>query len=88
MRVAVNGLIFAAVNGEIGLAIAVQIQFAQRDTALDWLLEDSGSHASPVKSLRGEAHVFTERASSVTGPHLSVSSGGDSSGSIAGYSGK
>jgi hypothetical protein len=57
-RVAVNGLIFAAVNTEIGLAVTVQIELAQRHAALDRLLEDPRTHASPVpRHFAGKSNV-------------------------------
>ena len=46
--VAVNRLIFSAVDGEVCLAVAVQVEFAQSDGALDWLLEDSCHNRSAV----------------------------------------
>ncbi len=40
-RIAVDCFEFAAVHGEVGLAIAVEIEFAQRDAADHGLLEDA-----------------------------------------------
>jgi len=39
MWIAVNGLIFAAVNCEICLPVAIQIKLAERNTSLDRFLE-------------------------------------------------
>lgn len=47
-RIAINRLVFSAVNGEVGLAIAVEIQPPQHDAAGDRLLEDSGGDAHSV----------------------------------------
>ena len=46
--VAVDGLIFSAVNSEIRLTVAIQIKLAQSDATMERFLEDSRSHASPV----------------------------------------
>src|SRR3954453_15752592 len=46
--VAVNGLIFSAVNTEIRLTVAIQIELSQSDAAVDRFLEDSSNHASPA----------------------------------------
>ena len=47
--IAVNSLVLASVNNEVGLTVAVQIEFAQSDPAFDRLLEDPSrySHAMP-----------------------------------------
>src|SRR5216684_6765274 len=47
-RVAVNGLIFSAMDAEIRLTVAVQIKASQGDSALDRLLEDPSRYRSPV----------------------------------------
>jgi hypothetical protein len=36
------------VHSEIGLAVAVQVKFAQGKSAFDWRLENSGSHVDSV----------------------------------------
>src|ERR1700677_1335968 len=57
--VAVNGFEFSTVDGEIGLAVAVQIQFAQGDAACDRLLEDAGGDAHVVPGyFTWEARVY------------------------------
>src|SRR5579884_147878 len=50
-RIAIDGLVLSAVDGEIGLTVAIQIQLAQGDAALDRLLENSGNH---VHSMPGD----------------------------------
>ena len=49
-RVAIHRLVFTAVNPEIGLAIAVEVELAQREPATDRLLENS---SADVHSLPG-----------------------------------
>jgi hypothetical protein len=39
--ITIDGFIFSSMNFEIGLAIAVQVQFAQRDSAIDRVLENA-----------------------------------------------
>ena len=46
--VAVDGLVFSAVDSEVGLAVTIQIQFAEGNAALDGLLENSGGDDPPV----------------------------------------
>src|SRR5882672_6239269 len=46
--VAVDGFVLAAVNGEVGLTVAVQVEGAQGDAALDGLLEDPGGDTCAV----------------------------------------
>jgi hypothetical protein len=60
--IAVDGLIFSAVNPEICLTVAIQIKLAQRDTTVDGLLEDSRSHASPVpRHVAGKPSVHRQQ---------------------------
>jgi hypothetical protein len=42
--VAIHGFVFAAVDGQIGLAIAVQVEFAERYGAFHRLFEDAGGY--------------------------------------------
>jgi hypothetical protein len=46
--VAVDGFVFAAVDGQIGLAVAVQVEFAERYGAFDRLLEDTSGYGVAV----------------------------------------
>jgi hypothetical protein len=46
--IAVDGILRAAVDGEVGLTVAVQIQRTQTDAAFDGLLEDAGGYRSAV----------------------------------------
>ncbi len=46
--VTVDGFVLAAVNGEVGLTVAVQVKRAQGDAALDGLLEDPGGDTCAV----------------------------------------
>ena len=46
--IAVDGFVFSAVHGEVGLAVAIQIEFAQGDAAGERLLENSANNFSPV----------------------------------------
>ena len=48
VRVGVDGLVGAAVNGEVRLAIAIEIQAAERDAAFDRLFEDAGDDGAAV----------------------------------------
>jgi hypothetical protein len=45
---AVNGLEVSAVNGEIRLVVAVQIELTQSDADMDGFLEDCRGHDCPV----------------------------------------
>lgn len=47
-RIAIHGLMLAAMNGEIGLAVAVQIELAQGDAACDRLLVDGCGYGAAV----------------------------------------
>src|SRR6266700_4100262 len=58
--VAVNGLIFSAVNTQIRLTVASQIELAQNDAAVDRFLEDSRNHASPAPGHFSGNPVSTE----------------------------
>jgi hypothetical protein len=42
--IAVRGLVFAAMDAEVGLAVAIQIALPQSNATIDALLEDSGRH--------------------------------------------
>src|ERR1700741_4727701 len=46
--IAVHRFIFAAVNSEVGLTVAIEIQLAESDAARDRLLEDAGGDHSVV----------------------------------------
>ena len=47
-RVGVDRLRGAAVDGEVGLAVAVEVQATERDATLDRLLEDAGCHVASL----------------------------------------
>lgn len=47
-RVTIHSLVFASVDGKIGLPVAIKVEFAKRDPAVDWLLKDSGAHIHVV----------------------------------------
>jgi hypothetical protein len=56
--IAVNGFVFAAVNAEIGLAVAIEIELAESEAAGDWLLEDAGGDDGVVpRNFAREADV-------------------------------
>src|SRR5579864_3463519 len=48
-RIAVDCFVAAAVNRQIGLPVAGQVQLVHCDPAGDWLLEDSGEDAAAAK---------------------------------------
>jgi hypothetical protein len=51
---------FAAVDAEVRLTVAVQIELAQSDAACDWLLVDRRSYASPCHATSRGSPVLTE----------------------------
>ena len=60
--VAVDGFVFTAVNGEVGLAVAVEIELAEGDAACDGLLEDAGGDGAAVPfDVAGKATVDGEK---------------------------
>jgi hypothetical protein len=60
-RVAVNGLMLSPMHGKVCLTVAIQIQSPQFDAALDRLLEDPGSYASPMPGdFAGKSRVYRD----------------------------
>ena len=58
-RVAIDGFVLAAVDGEVRLTVAVQIELVQSDAARDGLLEDGGSYDSAVPGdFAGEPDIY------------------------------
>src|SRR5262249_43088143 len=56
--IAVNRFIFTAVDSEVGLAVAIQIQLAKSDAARDSLLEDASDYRRVVPlGFARESHV-------------------------------
>src|SRR5262245_46641905 len=47
-RIAIDRLVFSAVDGEVGLTVAVQVKRAQDDAPLDRLLENAGADVHPM----------------------------------------
>ena len=57
-RVAVNGFMLAAVDCEVRLPVAVQVELAQTNATIDWFLEDSGGYGSRVPNdFAGQADI-------------------------------
>jgi len=57
--IAVDGFVLASVNGEVRLTVAVQVEGAQGDAALDGLLEDPGGDSRAVPGyFAGETGVY------------------------------
>jgi hypothetical protein len=57
-RIDVDGLVSAAVHGEVGLTVAFEVDPGRSDGAFDGLLEDPGQHGPPSPlDLPGKAHV-------------------------------
>jgi hypothetical protein len=46
--IAIYGFVFAAMHGEVGLLVAIEIEFAQKDAARDGFLEYAGSDVAAV----------------------------------------
>ena len=71
--IAINGFVFSAVNTEICLTVAIQIELSQSDAAVDRFLEDSCNHASPVPPhFRGGSFQYSPTVPSYgAGPQLS-----------------
>ena len=67
-RIGIDRLRDAAVDCEVGLAVAVEVQATERDATLDRLLEDSGCHVASLPAHgareadvdRDDTHDFTE----------------------------
>jgi hypothetical protein len=56
--VAVDGLVLTAVDGEIRLAVAIQVQLSQRNAVFNRLLVDPGrDFRSPPKHFAGQSNV-------------------------------
>src|SRR5215467_560922 len=47
-RIAVDRFVFSSVHGEIGLPVAIQVQFAQCNRASDWLFEYAGDNRATM----------------------------------------
>jgi hypothetical protein len=61
-RIAVDRFVLPAVNSEVRLAIAVQVEAAQSDTARNGLLEDAGGDDSAVPGdFSREANVHRDK---------------------------
>jgi len=56
--IAINGFVFAAMDGKIGLAVTVQIELAESDGASDGFFEDAGGDDAVMpRDLAGKADV-------------------------------
>jgi hypothetical protein len=59
-RVGVDCLRGAAVDGEVGLAVALEVEARERDPTVDRVFEESGCHIAPFPAhVRGRP-TFTE----------------------------